>query len=180
MGENDVKIKKIQKSSKAALTITGFAKIFAIVMAVILMLTGFLLIGIKEFINEEFAKDIESGEILSEEFFKGIESVNARESMLNGHMAETSAGYAFAGSGIMIYLAVIMYFMGKVFKEIRESYSPFRPKIVKNLKVIFVLITLISLRSSLLIGAVIGFSLWCVLNIFEYGCELQKQSDETL
>lgn len=25
-----------------------------------------------------------------------------------------------------------------------------------------------------------GIASWCVVNIFEYGCELQRQSDETL
>lgn len=48
------------------------------------------------------------------------------------------------------------------------------------MKVAFIMITLFSLESNLLIGITVGFSLWSVVNIFEYGCELQKQSDETL
>ena len=37
MNENNLKIKKIQKSSKAAFTVTNIVKIFLIVVAVILL-----------------------------------------------------------------------------------------------------------------------------------------------
>lgn len=95
-------------------------------------------------------------------------------------MAVTLAVYLMVLGIILICFAVVSHFLGKVFAEIKESYTPFRPEIVRNLKVVFVLVTVLTLRSSLLIGAIVGFSFWCMFQIFEYGCELQKQSDETL
>ena len=180
MNENNVKIVNIQKSSKAAYTISNIAKIFAIAMAVLTFLVGAILIGMRGKFNEEFYREIESGKILPEEFFTGLDSKLAADLMLDGYFAEAAGAYVIVVCAIMICLAIVMHFIGKVFREIKDSYSPFRPEIVKSLKIAFVLITILSLRSSLLIGAVIGFSLWCVVHIFEYGCELQKQSDETL
>lgn len=180
MNENNTKISNIQKSSKAAYIIAKITKVFVIAMAVVSFLAGALLIGLRGRLNEEFYREVENGSILPDNFFTGIDSELAVNLMKDGYFAETAGAYAMAGSAIMICLAIIMHFIGKVFMEIKDSYSPFRPEIVKNLKITFVLITILALRSSLLIGAVIGFSLWCVIHIFEYGCELQKQSDETL
>lgn len=180
MREENVKIEKIQKSSKIALTITIVAKIFAIAIAVIACLSGILLIGAKDIINEEIEKGVENGVLLQEQLMTGIEGEIGRKLIQDGYFAETAGAYVIAVGAMMICMAVVMHFIGKVFKEMKESYSPFTTNVVKNLKVSFVLITILSLRSSLLIGAVIGFSLWCVLHAFEYGCILQKQSDETL
>lgn len=81
---------------------------------------------------------------------------------------------------MLICFVVVVHFVGKVFKEMKESYSPFQPSIIKSLKVVFVLVTLLALSSSLATGLIVGLALWCVIHIFEYGCELQRQSDETL
>lgn len=183
MREENVKIEKIQKSSKIALTITIVAKIFAIAIAVIACLSGILLIGakdiIKDIINEEIENGVESGVLLQEELMTGIEGEIGRQLIQDGYSDEIAVDLIEVGA-MMICMAVMMHFIGKVFKEMKESYSPFTTNVVKNLKVSFVLITILSMWSSLLIGAVIGFSLWCALHVFEYGCILQKQSDETL
>lgn len=81
---------------------------------------------------------------------------------------------------LLVFMVVVLHFVGKVFKEFQENYSPFQPKIIKNLRITFILLTLYTLSSSGGIGLIVGLASWCVLNIFEYGCELQKQSDETL
>ena len=80
----------------------------------------------------------------------------------------------------LILFVVTLHFVEKTFKEIQESDSPFRPAILRNLGLPFILITLMSASSGLFFGAVVGIALWCVYCILDYGCELQKQSDETL
>ena len=70
--------------------------------------------------------------------------------------------------------------MSRIFKDFMESYSPFQPDILKNLKIALVLIVIYVAQSDIGIALVIGMAAWCVTNIFEYGCELQRQSDETL
>ena len=104
---------------------------------------------------------------------------------MEGKLAESEMGivlgtYILTIGIVSICMAVVLHFVSKVFKDFCKSYSPFQPGIIKNLKITFVLLTVFVLKSSLLIGAIVGLAAWCVINIFEYGCELQKQSDETL
>ena len=137
----------------------------------------------KNYIDQEFDKAAEEGIYAKEELevlLDGgfLENIFVPENMESIAMA--LGVYVIVAGIMLICFAVVMHFVGKVFRNIKESYSPFRPEIIRNLKVAFVLITVLVLQSSLLIGAVVGFSLWCVFQIFEYGCELQRQSDETL
>lgn len=81
---------------------------------------------------------------------------------------------------LLICFTVVLHFVAKVFQSLKKNDSPFRPEVVKSLKIAFVLIALLALSNSLLIGAIVSLSLWCIFLIFEYGCELQQQSDETL
>lgn len=182
MSENGSKIEKIQKSSKIAQAVTNIIKIFCIVCAVLMFLAGCILIGFRNPINDELQKRIENGTLDEEEIlFMGDENAAMFQNLLeDGYVAETHGTYAFTMSVIIACMAVVLHFVSKVFKDFRESYTPFTSGILKNLKIALVLLTVFTLRSSLGIGLIVGLASWCVLNIFEYGCELQKQSDETL
>lgn len=177
----NTKIEKIQKSSNAALIVTKIIRVIAIIMAVITFVAGILFVAFRNFLNAEFAKAIGAGalDLEAELRISGLGDLITQHIGL--HDLAVSLGINMLVAGItMIVLAVLMYFVGKVFKDIKEGYSPFQPAILKNMKISFVIITLLSLDSSILIGILIGFSLWCVVCVFEYGCELQRQSDETL
>ena len=172
-------IDKIQKSSNVALIAARICKIFCIVMAALLFVIGVLFVGISnDYFNEAISamgEDV-SVYVRANGMFLGIGNRLVQQSdnatILGVYMITTGAA--------LTILAVLMHYIGKVFEDIKEGYSPFQQSIVKNMKIAFVIITLISLNSSLLIGALIGFSLWCAIYIFQYGCELQRQSDETL
>ncbi|MCI8935512.1 MAG: hypothetical protein HFI44_01440 [Lachnospiraceae bacterium] len=178
MKEERVIIEKIQKTCKAGAAVTSIVKIFCAVMSVIAILAG-IFIACSTRINELMEQLIASGELRTQD-------LEALESALLGYMLEEGnfalvIGVELIAMGIMlICTAVIVHFLGKVFKEMRESYSPFNLSVIKNLKVVFVLVTLLTLSNSLAIALIVGIAFWCVLQIFEYGCELQRQSDETL
>lgn len=180
------KIRKIQKSCKIVLAIANILKVIFIVTSAAALIAGILLIGFKGLINSEIDKAVARGDFTMEEIMPvaeddaGLERFLTEQIMKNGYFSETMGTYLITVGVLLICLAVVVHFIGKVFKEIEESYSPFKPQIVKSIKVAFILITLLSLESSLLIGVMVGFSLWSAVNIFEYGCELQKMSDETL
>lgn len=177
----NTKIEKIQKSSNAALIVTKIIRVIAIAMAVIAFLAGILFITFRAFFNAEFARAIEEGALDWKTELDTTELVSLLTQHLGMDDMAVSLGVEmFVACAIMVVLAVLMYFVGKVFKDIKEGYSPFQPSILKNMKIAFVIITLLSLDNSILIGVLIGFSLWCVVCVFEYGCELQIQSDETL
>lgn len=182
MSENNLKIQKIKKSSHTALILARIAKIFSIVMSVAAIGCGCGLIGLNGYLDQEIERALGEGTLTAEELY--INAGGLLDTALNLSKVDSisvTLGVYLCVIGIMlICFAIVFHFMAKVFREIGESYSPFRPEIVKNMKVVFVLVTVLVLRSSLLIGVIICFSLWCILQIFEYGCELQRQSDETL
>lgn len=182
MNEYSVRIQKIQKTSKIASNIVKFAKIFLIVMSVLIIGCGLGFIGTKNYLDQEIEKALGEGELTVDELYVNAGGFldQALDLSMEDSIASAIGVRLIVGGIILICLSAIMHFLGKVLKDIRESYSPFRPEIIKSLKVVFVLTTLFALHSSLLMGAVIGLFMWCILQIFEYGCELQKQSDETL
>lgn len=183
MSESNLKIQKMKKSSGTAQILAKIIKILCIAVSVIAIGCGCWFIGARSYFDQEFAKAAAVGAFTEEEFRMQFSGSFLEEvlDLVKIDSTAVSLGISLIVLGILlICFSVMMHFIGKVFWEIKESYSPFQPEIVKNLKVVFVLITLFTLESSLLLGALVGFSLWCVLQIFEYGCELQRQSDETL
>lgn len=179
MSEEKTIIEKIQKTSKVGVIVTNIVKIFCIVMSVLVIPTGAIMVGVSNQINGIFEEAVASGELQMSDM-DVLEGQLMRNLLEDGDFA-TVLGVEMIAMGIMlICTAVLVHFIGKVFKEMRESYSPFKASIVKSLKVVFVLVTLLTLSSSMAIAIIVGTALWCVLHIFEYGCELQRQSDETL
>lgn len=180
--ERNVKIQKIQKTSKVAGGIVRFAKIFGIAMSVVTVGCGCGFIGARDYLDRSLAQALSRGELTADELY--VSAGSFLEGALNltkvDSVSVTLGVHMIVMGIVLIGFSVIMHFLGKAFAKIRESYSPFRPEIIKSLKVVFVMTTLFALDSSLLMGIIIGFSMWCVLQIFEYGCELQRQSDETL
>lgn len=68
MNEGNLKIEKIQKSSKAALIVTNIVKILLIVAAVISLIVGFIMIGKQDIINSIFVEDLTSKAVTIEDF----------------------------------------------------------------------------------------------------------------
>ncbi|MCM1136282.1 MAG: hypothetical protein NC400_12000 [Clostridium sp.] len=183
MGENNTKIEKIKKSSKAAYIVTNILKSLLLVCAAIALVSGMLVIGLGGVVNRELRAAFDSG-VISEKDMEVFEELGERDL---GQMLIDDGNYAMAiGIYVIIFgiivalLALVLHFVSRIFKSFMESYSPFQPEILKNLKIALVLIVVYTAQSSLGIALIIAMASWCVINIFEYGCELQKQSDETL
>lgn len=97
-----------------------------------------------------------------------------------GKVAE--AGIVILISGILfsLMMIIIMHFIVKIFKRICDDYSPFLPEVVKDLKIVSVVTTLLILRNSIGLAIICGLIFWGIIQLYEYGCELQIQADETL
>lgn len=126
--------------------------------------------------------------------------------VLNGNIVVHSPFNSADLSGIdtthLIYLAVfgiialglmanLFRQAGNIFKDISQDSTPFEMKHVKRIKriaVIYLIISLFDFEKSgastsitlNIVGIVGALMFWCIALIFEYGCELQKESDETL
>lgn len=182
MNGNSVKIEEIKKSSRVALNVTNIVKTISAVCGGMIIVAGCIMIGLRGVINHGFIIAMENGFFTPEDLESMLIDYNGIVEHLieDGNIAETIGLYLITTGVTLIFVTIVLHFVSRVFRGFMESYSPFQAGILKNLKIAFVLITLAALTSGIGIGLVIGFAAWCVLNIFEYGCELQKLSDETL
>lgn len=98
---------------------------------------------------------------------------------------------SFAGLTSFILLSILFKDARDIFKDISVDSSPFEMKQVKRIRkiaIFYFIVTLLDFQTGELsfslgmnlIGIVGALMFWCISMIFEYGCELQKESDETL
>ena len=89
--------------------------------------------------------------------------------------------FANAIQGAEPHAAYLFRKIGTLFRNINKDYSPFIPENVKLIKIIAVFVAVIVLLETGIIPAIlIGLMLWAVALLFDYGCELQNESDEIL
>ena len=102
---------------------------------------------------------------------------------LSSAMEYKSAMAIFLVMLIVLTLASAYLFrkIGTLFRNINKDYSPFVPENVKLIRIIAVFVAVIVLLETGIVPAiVIGLMLWAVALLFDYGCELQQESDEIL
>lgn len=97
-----------------------------------------------------------------------------------GRIIEAAIVFLISLTLFSFLMTIIMHFIARIFNRFCYDDSPFLPEIVKDLKIVSVLITLLVLRNSIGLGIISGFILWGIIQLYEYGCELQNQVDETL
>jgi len=98
---------------------------------------------------------------------------------------------SFAGLTSFILLSILFKEACELFRDISVDSSPFEMKQVKRIRKIAIFYLIVSLLdfsgeafsfdfTMNFIGIVGAIMFWCISLIFEYGCQLQKESDETL
>ena len=97
-----------------------------------------------------------------------------------GKVVEAGILILIFGALFTLIITIIMHFITKIFNRIYNGDSPFLPEIVSDLKIVSALSTLLILRNSIGLGIVSGFIFWGIVQLYEYGCELQNQVDEIL
>lgn len=181
MSEQNKKLESIKKSSNVAMILARIAKIFCIVGSVICIVAGIYLIAFHDSVNEELHRAEVEGKFDPDDLLLEFNQSGFYISYNNSDRISETVGITLIVEGIiLIIFTVLLHFVSRVFKEINESDSPFRKSVLKDMRVVFVLITLLVLESGVLTGVMVGFALWCVYSVFGYGCELQQLSDETL
>lgn len=68
----------------------------------------------------------------------------------------------------------------KVFKIIAETERPFNDECLIELRKMVIYVTVREFFGSAVNGVLSGFALYCMLKIYEYGCQLQVESDDTV
>ncbi|MCM1184288.1 MAG: hypothetical protein NC337_13035 [Roseburia sp.] len=96
------------------------------------------------------------------------------------------------------FLAVILFLVHAIFRDIGKGCTPFTHQNTARIKGIAIAAILLSLVGGCadafvdyytigeltwrvnLVGLISGMAIYCIALIFDYGCDLQRQSDETL
>ena len=82
---------------------------------------------------------------------------------------------------LLVLTGLVMRKVGDLFRNINKNYSPFVPENVKLIKIIGIYAAIMALIEVGIVPAVLlGFLLWGVALLFDYGCELQTESDEII
>ena len=163
----ETKLAKLQKTSKVFAVIARIIEIVNYVGAAICAAAIPVL-----FIAPDKLKYFISGQD-SDQFFQ----------MLSNNMEFKSAMVVFLIMLIVLTLASAYLFrkIGTLFRNINKDYSPFIPDNVKLIKIIAVFVAVIVLLEAGIVPAIlIGLMLWAVALLFDYGCELQNESDEII
>ena len=103
--------------------------------------------------------------------------------MLLEHMETKPALIVFLVLVIVFLLvsAFLMRKVGTLFRNINKDYTPFTAENVKLIRIIAVVGAVAALIEVGIGPAVmVGFILWAVSMLFDYGCVLQEESDEIL
>ena len=98
----------------------------------------------------------------------------------------------------MILISFAIFFVYAIFNEIRKGFTPFSHENTTRIKKIALLAAILSIVGSYsdalvdyytigeltwrinIIGIIVAIIIYCISLIFSYGCDLQRESDETL
>jgi len=163
----ETKLVNLQKASKVFAVISRVIEIVNYVGAAICAAAIPVL-----FIDQDKLKYFVSGQE-SDQLFQ----------VLSKNMEFNSAMTIFLVFLIVLTLASAYLFrkIGTLFRNINKDYSPFIPENVKLIKIIAVFVAVIVLLETGIVPAImIGLMLWAVALLFDYGCELQNESDEII
>lgn len=77
-------------------------------------------------------------------------------------------------------VTVVLYILRRMFIAIANSGTPFTEDTLKKLRVVGIIVPILVLPQSVIAAAVVALTFWCLYTVFDYGCVLQKNADETL
>ena len=97
-----------------------------------------------------------------------------------------------------ILISLVIFFVYAIFDEIRKGFTPFTHENTKRIKKVAIITAVLSIVGSYsdalvdyytigeltwrvnIIGMIVAIIIYCISLIFSYGCDLQRESDETL
>ncbi len=164
----EIKLANLKKSCKVfavisrVLEITSYVGAGISALSIIALFTGSMYFGVK---------------------IDGTDQLDSFFVFLREHFNETTAWVIFLVFLTILFLlfGLIIRKVGDLFRNINKDYSPFVPENVRLIKVIAVIFAVVTLIEMGVIPAVMtGFVIWAVALLFDYGCELQNESDEII
>lgn len=203
MNEENIKLARIQKSSKVAHIVSKIFFFLCMVATMICLITGLvLIIGRKNFDpklieglsssqksatlsvgNVQFAT-IEEGDFKVAEDMKWTSDVPRLEQFFRDNDDSPSliiGFYLLAMSLLVALLTVCFHLISGIFALILKEGNPFTDKVIKRVLVTMIILSVLLLSTQGAgFGILAGLITWVVYTILDYGRTLKIQADETL
>lgn len=192
MSEEALKLEKVKKSCKITATVSHVLETILIVGAVLCMLGGIICLfnnkGINQSIaqmstQQEMTEFINNTNVFDDASIGGVLkfTVHMDQLIQDGEYGIIYAIFCFFGVVICGMTALVFDMIRRIFKVIRTSETPFSEKVLKGIKVMFIVICVELLLMSGLGSAVLAALIFrSIYNILDYGFTIQQQIDEML
>lgn len=186
MREQEIKLEKVKKSCHTARKLVNVVKILTIIAAVFCLAVGIVCLALQTPIDTAVAQNlngIAENITFNDPEIGGLLQFSLHTEALReaGRYGLVLAIYCFCATLVCAVAGVIFHLIGKAFKNIEKSGSPFSNEVLASLKKTFItLVILIALLDGLGSGLFLGLFLWCLYNILSYGAALQTEVDEIL
>lgn len=183
MNKQKTRLQVVKERCKVATKILSVFQGIMLVGLALILIAVVVIFAQKDKINQGVSASIASGQ-LSDEILFGHGFISVQLGELAGLSHDNYAGYiiliCISASLICALCLVAFTILKKICTTLIAEETPFTDATLKNLRVIFIIITCFTASQSLGIAVITGVLLWCVYSIFEYGKELQTEVDETL
>lgn len=200
MREYEIKIANVKKSCDTARKVAKFLSVFFAVVTVLLLVGSIVLFANKGelnnyakveningrnmacFYNNEGNEVINISQVDKVADYGILGALNVMNMLIGKGMVAEALGVSTLSMAASLAIFVVVLFMiMNVFKMIENSDTPFDESIMKKIKTVFGLITIVVFFSVGLGAAVlVGVGFWSMYCILDYGYVLQKEADETL
>ena len=185
MLEQNKKLEIIKKRCNTSIKVIRILQIFAVIGIIAALIGAICCFTMKDTINNGIAESVAQGKTEIEDVLisNGLLSiaVNYEGFYKEGNYATPAAINCVIAT---VITSVVYYLLGlfkKIFENLINEDNPFSDKILNNLKICFIVITVIlALSVGIGPGVIAGLLGWCIYSIFEYGRVLQTEIDETL
>lgn len=183
METNVSKLENVRKSCKVGSIVCKVLQIVLIVTLAIGVGGLITLVAMRTSVNEAVAANPEIAQNMT--MSVGVSNVvfspDLGKASDEGEFAEAAIAVLSVAMVIVVLALVIISLIRKIFTSILQSDSPFDDIVLKSLKrVCIVAVIMAVISSGVGEGLIVAMICWCIYTIFQYGAELQKQSDETL
>lgn len=180
------KIASIKKASKTTSTVLRVCE-WILGICFVICIAAVIICGIfKSNINSIY-NDPQSGMIFDDNFVAQFKSgvlnytVPFDELVDNGDFTAVIIVCLVAGAISLAIAFVVVELLRSVFATMYKNDTPFNPITLKKIKVLGIISTIMTvLFTSVAYGVIVALATWCMYCVFDYGIELQKESDETL
>ena len=200
MREQEIKLTNVKKSCNSARLVAKVLGIIMTVLSIIMVLGGVVVMFLKNQVNGSLsvqnANDM-SAAIVIDEVGKEIFSVEEFNQLgkfgffgfmnmpkilvSQGKIAEAICWLFFTAAISIAISAAVFFLIMNLFKLIKNSETPFDQQVMKKIKTLFIVLTVMALLYiGLGVAVLTGVVFWSIYCVMDYGFVLQKEADETL